>query len=90
MKRTDIKWCRLDNATETATLKQHGYIRKERVSTEWEQKYEGNAQLCYPRGFVSDDGESAMKFEDIDFYKLDPSKNACKRCLKIYNNIKVA
>ena len=84
-----IKWCTLENADATATLKQHGYIKKQR-STAWTgELYEGNSQLCNHRGFCSEDGESAMNFNDIEYYTKEPQSWACKKCLKIYNAKKV-
>ena len=81
----EIKWCTLENADATATLKQHGYIKKTKHRPYTDETYEGNAQLCNKRGFCSDDGEGAMEFDKIDFYNLEPSSDTCKKCLKIYS-----
>jgi hypothetical protein len=83
----EIKWCTLGNADATATLKQHAYIRKKRTTPYIGEEYEGNAQLCNPGGYFSDDGESAMKFDEIEYYSNGPHAGACKKCLKIYNKI---
>jgi len=84
-----IKWLRLENADATATMKQHGYIKKTKQKPYSDETYEGNAQLCRQSGYCSEDGESAMPFDEIDGYKDEPSASACKKCLKIYSNIKI-
>lgn len=81
----EIKWCTLENADATATLKQHGYIRKKRTAPSIGEEYEGNAQLCSQRGYCSEDGELAMKFDEIEYYSSEPHTGACKRCVKIYD-----
>jgi len=81
-----IKWCTLENADATATLKQHGYIKKTRKMPWTGEPYNGNAQLCNKRGFCSDDGETALNFDKIEYFQSKPSDGACKKCLKIYNN----
>ena len=83
-----IKWMALENADATATLKQHGYIKTVRKMPYTLEPYESNAQLCNGKGFCSEDGETGMNFDDIEYYETEPSASACKKCLKIYQKIK--
>jgi len=81
-----IKWCTLDNLTETATLKQHGYIASICYTPYFGEEYEGNKALC-GKAYATEDGEAPMLFANMDFYKDEPSQYACKRCLKKYQKI---
>lgn len=80
---TEIKWLSLDNATATASTAEHGFVAKESKPA-FQNEYTGNGSLC-GKIFVCEDGFSPLPFDLIDGGKPEPSKNACKLCLKIYN-----
>ena len=56
----------------------NSHIKKVKYTDE---KYEGNKAICN-RSFISDDGEKAIAFNNIETENFNPSK-ACKRCLQI-------
>ncbi len=76
----DIKWITLPNSNDTAILKQHGFIDSI-IKTRF-GNYNGNKSLC-GKIFVSNDGESALKFYEIENEGLKENQT-CKLCLKKY------
>ena len=82
----EIKWCTTENIDATATWKQHGYVRIEKRT--WAgDTYDANGMLCNSNAFITED-ETPCNFDDIEYFKTEPSLGACKKCLKIYNNLK--
>ncbi len=75
----EIKWFQPDS--ENGSLKQHAFVAKECKERFTLYPYPGNNALC-GMGFISDDGEYALSFDEIEGEVLKESK-ACKKCLKI-------
>lgn len=82
---TKIKWLQLSNSDDTASLKQHGYVRRVCKAPYTLEQYIGNRSLC-GKAMVSEDGETAMDFFLIEPEKLNESI-ACKTCLKLSSKI---
>jgi hypothetical protein len=76
-----IKWFTPESEDGERTLKQHAYISHIKKVKYTDEKYEGNKAICN-RSFISDDGEKAIAFNNIETENFNPSK-ACKRCLQI-------
>lgn len=76
-----IKWFAPENEDGSSVLKQHAFVPatcKERYTRD---EYPGNKSLC-GIGFISEDGEYAQKWEDIE-QEIFNENNACKKCLKL-------
>jgi hypothetical protein len=86
IRKSDVRWVRLENEDATATLRQHGYV-PDVTRTKWyNELYIGNVSLC---GSSRQGNENA----EVDNYNrvkdegLNKDK-ACKRCIEIYEKLK--
>lgn len=80
-----IKWLTLANAEDTATLKQHAFIEKVRLTPIIREEYSGNKMLC-SRGGCSSDGDSYDHFDLLEDEGFNEAK-ACKTCIKISKSL---
>lgn len=78
-----VIWDSLENSDQSKTLKQHGFIEKE-CGGIWADKYMGNTSLCGRIG--AHDGSKYIALSEFNSEDLNEEK-ACKRCLKIFNNM---
>lgn len=77
----ELKWLQLDNAFDTATLKQHAFIPKIRKRRFTHEEYIGNISLC-GRIVCGNEDEEIERFDLIESEPLNTVK-ACKTCLKL-------
>ena len=90
MKRDTTKlvwaWMENHNATHSALHCYYGRKRKDDVGRYTGETHDGNSALCNKKYGISEDGSSFLPIDKIIPDPLDKSK-ACKRCLKIYNQL---
>jgi len=90
VKKTDIVWNRADNETETYSS-YHGYYNRTRKGLYFYKDnyegYKGSAALCNKNMGISEDGEVFIPTNELENHGLQ-RKYVCKRCLKIYDNLK--
>lgn len=77
-----ILFATLENEDGERTLKQHGYTEAMRGFW-YDEKYEGNRQLCNKKGGVHD-GDKFVSVDEINAETIDRDR-CCKKCLRIYD-----
>ena len=80
-------WMENEDATHAALHCYYGAKRKDLLGKYTGDTHDGNSALCNKRYGISEDGDSFLPIDKIIASPLNEEK-ACKRCLKIYNNLK--
>lgn len=86
LRKSDVRWVRLENSDATATLRQHGYMPTISRVPYIGELYIGNISLCH----ASQQGNEDAHTDHYENVKGEPFEevNACKRCIEIYNKLK--
>jgi hypothetical protein len=83
----EIKWVTLDNETGEKTLKQHGFIAKERKRKYTGEIYTANVSLCRAFGglrlYVVNENAEIEEWDKVEGELRDV--NRCKLCAKIFS-----
>lgn len=85
LRKSDVRWVRLANETDTAMLRQHAYVPDISRVPYIGDLYIGNISLCHSSR-QGNENEQIDHYENVKGEPFEEAK-ACKRCVEIFNKL---